>query len=100
MMKETKSKGKRQKVKIMKKTLFIFAFLLLPFDLVAHPGATDKDGCHKVSKDYKYIGSKKVLKAGTTHCHAGLGKMRLGKEILEDPYDAAEEVKGKVKSKK
>src|SRR5262245_6231179 len=80
-------------------TAIVFVFLSLSLCLLvsasvfSHPGKTDKDGCHKVAKDYKYIGSKKVLKAGTTHCHGGLGKMRLGKEILEDPYDAAEEVK-------
>src|SRR5262245_39106648 len=74
--------------------------ILFAAAVYGHPGATDKDGCHKVSKDYKYIGSTKALKAGTTHCQAGLGKMLLGKELLEDPYDAAEEVQGKVKSKK
>src|SRR5262245_5886513 len=72
--------------------LMVLALCHTPY-AIGHPGKTDKDGCHKVTQDYKYIGSKKVLKAGTTHCHGGLGKMRLGKEILEDPYDAAEEVK-------
>jgi hypothetical protein len=89
--------------------LMLFSFLTLnlePLNLElraarAHPGKTDKDGCHKVAKDYKYNVSKKVLKAGTTHCHGGMGKMRLGKEILEDPYEQpklqAPKTKGKTK---
>ena len=78
------------------------SFILLPLSFsFAHPGAVDKDGCHKVTKDYKYTGSTKVLKAGTTHCHAGVGKMRLGKEMLGDPNDSGTEVKpAKTKGKK
>src|SRR5262249_54159833 len=99
MKKQVKSKKLKIKSKIF--IFSIFAFFLLPFAFAsAHPGATDAKGCHKVTRDYQYIGSKKILKAGTTHCHAGIGKMKLGSEVLEDPYDAAEEVKGKVKSKK
>ena len=62
-------------------------------DSWSHPGALDKNACHKVTKDYKYIGSKKTLKAGTSHCHAGLDRMKLGSEMLDDPWDAGEEVK-------
>jgi len=77
----------------VKTGLLLCAVWLLATPAFGHPGATDKNGCHKVSSDYRYIVSGKLLKAGTTHCHAELGKMRIGKDILEDPYDAAEEVK-------
>src|SRR5262245_1016480 len=95
-----KQKGKVMEIRRKIKTITIsFVFislslcLLVSFSAFSHPGKTDAEGCHRVTKDYKYIGSKKTIKAGTTHCHGGLGKMKLGKEILEDPYDAAEEVK-------
>src|SRR5262245_3424778 len=81
MRKQVKSKKVKGKILIL-----TFAFLLLPFAFAyAHPGATDKNGCHKVTQDYKYPGTKKVLKAGTTHCHAGLGQMKLGSTVLENP---------------
>ena len=49
---------------------------------LAHSGRIDKDGCHRVSADYKYE-SGKVSKQGTRHCHRPIGKMKLdGREML------------------
>ena len=58
---------------------------LCPLSLYAHPGKTDANGCHQVSKNYIYQ-TGKVLKAGTEHCHATVGKMKFDdKTVLEDP---------------
>ena len=72
----------------MKKIILCFAFLLLPFAFLhAHPGRLDDKGCHKVTEDWQYEDGR-VLKAGTEHCHRGLGAMPLdGKEMLQDHAD-------------
>lgn len=74
----------------------ILAFLLFtvrPEPVEGHPGRLDKNGCHEVTEDWQYE-SGKVLKAGTEHCHRGLGAMQLdGKEMLQDHADPGKSVR-------
>jgi hypothetical protein len=85
------------KLKNLLSSILLAGILLqFPAFALAHPGRLNDDGCHQVHKDWKYKNGK-VLKAGSMHCHRGLGKMKLdGSELLEDPKDPGEEAEKKT----
>ena len=72
--------------------------LVLATAAAAHPGAMDKNNCHKVHKDYKYKDGR-VLKAGTTHCHPKIEDFQLedGKGLVAE--DKEIEIKTKPRKK-
>lgn len=71
--------------------LFLLAISYLP--VYAHPGRLNEKGCHRVMEDWQYADGR-TLKAGTEHCHRGLGIMALdGKEMLQDNADVGRSVK-------
>ena len=55
----------------------------------AHPGRTDRDGCHEVRTEFVYR-SGKVAPVGEKHCHRTLdcGLSLDGLETLQDRDDA------------
>jgi hypothetical protein len=74
------------------KTLIFILVILSAAAAEAHPGRLDRDGCHHVTKDFRYKDGS-IAKAGTYHCHRGLGAMKLdGKESLAGPDADGEEI--------
>lgn len=51
--------------------------LALSSTCFAHPGRLDKNGCHEVKEAQRKAGEPGY------HCHRGLGKMKLGEDVLE-----------------
>lgn len=70
----------------MKKTVWIFAvlvFLLLPFSVFAHPGNTDKYGCHTCRTNCTKWG----LSYGEYHCHRSKGLIQPKEPVKSQKSD-------------
>ena len=79
--------------------LVIVFVLLFPVGAFAHPGRTDKDGCHIVQKKWVSKDGKRAYDKGTRHCHKVGENVILGVDhvvVEEDDGQGSREGQSKV----